>query len=162
LDGDHLDGGGGGFEAFVAGFEAGAIEGLLQGFAGENAEGVGDAGLLLGLADAAGDLVVDGLVVGGFAAEEAAEGDDGVEFFGFGEGASGGGNLPGAGDADDFDVLFCGSAAVEGVERTLEEAVGDDGVPACGDDGEAHVGGAEIAFDGSGLVVERVFGLPEA
>ena len=105
LDGDHLDGGDGGFEALVAGFEAGAVEGLLEGFAGEDAEGVGDAGLLLGLADAAGDFVVDGLVVGGFAAEEAAEGDDGVEFFGFGEGAGGGGNLPGAGDADDFDVV---------------------------------------------------------
>ena len=81
LDGDHFDGGDGGFEAFVAGFEAGAVEGLLEGFAGEDAEGVGDAGLLLGLADAAGDFVVDGFVVGGFAAEEAAEGDDGVEFF---------------------------------------------------------------------------------
>ena len=55
-----------------------------------------------------------------------------------------------------------GSAAVEGVERALEEAVGDDGVPAGGDDGEAHSGGAEVAFDGDGLVVEGVFGLPEA
>ena len=81
MDGDHLDGGDGGFEAFVAGFEAGAVEGLLEGFAGEHTEGVGDAGLLLGLADAAGNLVVDGLIVGGFAAEEAAEGDDGVVFF---------------------------------------------------------------------------------
>jgi hypothetical protein len=141
LDGDHLDGGGGGFEALVAGFEAGAIEGLLQGFAGKDSEGVGDAGLLLGLADAAGDLVVDGFVVGGFAAEEAAEGDDGVELFGLGEGAGGGGDLPCAGDADNFDVLFCGSAAVKSVERALEEAVGDDGVPAGGNDGEAHVGG---------------------
>ena len=68
LDGDHFDGGDGGFEAFVAGFEASAIEGLLEGFAGEDAEGVGDAGLLLGLADAAGYFGVDGFVVGGFAA----------------------------------------------------------------------------------------------
>ena len=104
LDGDHFDGGDGGFEALVACFEAGAVEGLFEGFAGEDAEGVGDAGLLLGLADAAGDFVVDGFVVGGFAAQEAAEGDDGVEVFGFGEGAGGGGDLPGAGDADDLDV----------------------------------------------------------
>jgi len=162
LDGDHLDGGDGGLEALVASFEAGAVEGLLEGLAGEDTEGVGDAGVLLGLTDAAGDFVVDGLVVGGFAAEETAESDDGVEFFRFGEGAGRGGDLPGSGDADDLDVGFGGSAAVEGVERTLEEAVGDDGVPAGGDDGEAHVGGAEVAFDGAGLVVEWVFGLPEA
>jgi hypothetical protein len=79
MDGDHFDGCNGGFEAFIASFEAGAVEGLLESFAGQDAEGVGDAGLLLGLADAASDFGVDGLVVGGFAAEEAAEGDDGVE-----------------------------------------------------------------------------------
>ena len=103
-DGDHLDGGDGRFEALVAGFEAGAIEGLFEGLAGEDTEGVRDAGLLLGLADAAGDFVVDGLVVGGFAAEEAAEGDDGVVLAGVGEGAGGVGDLPSAGDADDLDV----------------------------------------------------------
>ncbi len=162
LDGDHFYGGYGGFEAFVAGFEAGSVEGLFEGFAGEDAEGVGDAGLLLGLADSAGDFVVDGLVVGGFAAEEAAEGDDGVEFFRFGQGAGGGGYLPCSGDADDFYVGFGGSAAVEGVEGALQEAVGDDGVPASGDDGEGHAGGGEVAFDGGGAVVEGVFGLPEA
>ena len=51
---------------------------------------------------------------------------------------------------------------MQGVDGALQEAVGDDGVPAGGDDGEAHVGGAEIAFDGGGLVVEGVLGLPEA
>src|SRR6266702_4231664 len=159
LDGDHLDGGDGGLEAFVSGFEAGAVEGLLEGLAGEDAEGVGGAGLLLGLADAAGDLVVDGLVVGGLAAEEAAEGDDGVELLCFGffhlcEGAGGGGDLPGSGDADDLDVGFGCAAAVEGVEGALQEAVGDDGVPAGGDDGEGHAGGGEVALDGDGFVVE--------
>ncbi len=83
-------------------------------------------------------------------------------FLRFGEGAGGGGDLPGSGDADDLDVVFGCSAAVEGVERALEEAVGDDGVPAGGDDGEAHSDGAEVAFDGNRLAVEGVFGLPEA
>src|SRR5271154_243845 len=72
LDGDHLDGGDGGLVALVAGFEAGAVEGLLKRLTGEDAEGMGYAGLLLRLANAAGDLVVDGFVVGGFAAEETA------------------------------------------------------------------------------------------
>ena len=162
MDGDHFDGGDGCLEALVSGFEASTVEGLFEGFAGEDAEGVGDAGLLLGLSDTSGDFVVDGFVVGSFSAEEAAEGYDGIEFFGLGEGAGGGGNLPGTGDADDFYVGFGGAAAVKGVQRSLQEAIGDDGVPAGGDDGEAHAGGAEVPFDGYRLVMEGVLRLPEA
>ena len=76
---DHLDGRGGGLKALVAGLDAGAVERLLQRFAGEHAKAVGNAGLLLRLADAARDFVVDGLVVRGFAAQQAAESDDGVD-----------------------------------------------------------------------------------
>ena len=97
---------GGGFEAFVTGFEAGTVERLLQCFAGENAEGMGDASLLLRLPDAACDLVVDRFVVGGFTAEETTESDDSVEFFAFSEGASGGRDLPGARDADDLNLIL--------------------------------------------------------
>ena len=79
-----------------------------------------------------------------------------------GEGAGGGGNLPGSGDADDLDVGLGGAAAEQAVEGALEQAIGDDGVPAGGDDGEGHAGGAEVAFDGGGAVVEGVLGLPEA
>jgi hypothetical protein len=104
LDGDHFYGGYGGFEAFVSGFEAGSVEGLLEGLAGEDAEGVGDAGLLLGLAYAAGDLVVDGLVVGGFSAQKAAQGYDGVDMAGSSAGAGSSGNFPCAGDAHDLNV----------------------------------------------------------
>ena len=66
---DHLDGRDGGFKALVAGLDAGAVEGLLQRLAGEHAKAVGNARLLLRLADATGDFVVDGLVVGGLAAQ---------------------------------------------------------------------------------------------
>src|SRR5271169_1713844 len=95
---DHLDGGCAGLKALVSALDAGTVEGLLEGFAGEHAEAVGDAGLLLRLADAARDLVVDGLVVGGFAAQEAAQGDDGVDLALAGDGARGLGNLPRAGN----------------------------------------------------------------
>jgi hypothetical protein len=54
------------------------------------------------------------------------------------------------------------AAAVEGVEGALQEAVSNDGVPASRDDGEAHVGSAEVTFGDSGETVQRVFGLPEA
>ena len=120
LDRDHLDGGDGGFEALVSCLQAGAVESLFERLAGEDAEGVGDAGILLRLADATRDLVVDGLVVGGFATQKTAKGDDRVELLRLGEGAGGGGNLPRAGDADDLDIRLPGSAAVEGVERALQ------------------------------------------
>ena len=74
----HLNGGRGGLKALVAGLDARAVQRLLQSFAGEHAEAVGNAGLLLRLADAAGHFVVDGLVVGGFAAQQAAQRHDRV------------------------------------------------------------------------------------
>jgi hypothetical protein len=147
----HFDSGCCCFESLIAALQAGAVESLLQGFAGEDAEGVGDAGVLLGLADAASDFVVDGFVVSGFSANETAERDDGVEPASLGELAGGGGNLPGAGNAGDLDVVAPGAAAEQCIERALEQAVGDDGVPAGGDDGEAHAFGAEVAFERDGV-----------
>jgi hypothetical protein len=51
---DHFDGGGGGFGAFVAAFAAGAVDGLLDGVAGQDAENHWDAGREGGLGDAVG------------------------------------------------------------------------------------------------------------
>ena len=122
---------------------------------------MGDAGLLLGLADAAGDLVVDGLVVGGLAAEEAAEGDDGVEFFGFGEGAGGGGNLPGAGNADDLDVFAAPlrwRASSEPCRRRSVMTVFQRVVTMA----KRMLAAMRSPSIGDGLVVEGIFGLPEA
>ena len=64
-----------------------------------------DAGFLCGLSDAACYFVDDHVVVGGVPANEAAEADDGVVFFGFGESSSGRGDLESARDADDFYVI---------------------------------------------------------
>src|SRR5271170_5258641 len=149
------------FESLVAGLQASAVESLLQGIAGEDTEGVGDARFLLRLADAAGDLVVDGFVVGRLTAQEAADGDDGVYQFGLGDLAGGGGDLPCAGNAKDVDLVFPDAAAVEAIERAFEQAVGDDGVPAGDDDGELHAPGSEIAGERDGLAAERVEPLPE-
>ena len=67
------------FKSLVAGLDAGAVERLLQRFAGKHAKAVGNAGLLLRLPDAARHFVVDGLVVRRFAAQQAAERDDGID-----------------------------------------------------------------------------------
>ena len=62
---------------------------------------MGNAGFLLRLADAARDFVVDGLVVGGFAAQQTTQRNDGVSAAQRWRVAGGGGNLPRAGNADD-------------------------------------------------------------
>src|SRR5581483_6700126 len=66
-------------ESLVAALEAGAVDGLLERVAGEDAESMGHAGFLGRLADAAGALVGDHVVVRGVAAEQAPKADDGVE-----------------------------------------------------------------------------------
>ncbi len=93
------------FQSLVAHLQSGAVDSLLQVFAGENTEGVRHSGFLRGLADAAGDFVDDDVVVRGVAAQQAAQADDCIVFFGLGKGAGSGRNFERAGDADDFDVV---------------------------------------------------------
>ena len=78
------------------------------------------------------------------------------------QGAGGGGNLPRAGNADDFDIGAVGAAAQQRIESAIEQAVGDDGVPARDNDGEFHAGGGEIAFEGDGLAFHGIGPGPEA
>src|SRR5580698_2037420 len=92
-------------ETLVAHLQTSTVDGLLQRLAGEDAEGVWNAGFLRRLPDATGDFVDDDVVVSSVSAKQAAEADDGIVFTSFGEGASGGGNFKRAGNADDGDVF---------------------------------------------------------
>ena len=148
FEGGEFEGGEGGFVSLVAHFEAGAVDGLLQVFAGEDAEADGDAGGERNLSDAAGDFVDDDIVVGGVSAQEAADGDQGVVLAGFGQHFGGRGKLEGSGDADDFDVGGGGSGAAQSVGGAGEQTLGDEGVEARDDDGELHPGGVELRFAG--------------
>src|SRR3954463_8460556 len=65
----HLDGGEGSFVSFITALQAGAVDGLLERLAGENAVRVRGAGLLRGLSDAARDLGRDVLIVRGVPAD---------------------------------------------------------------------------------------------
>src|SRR5580698_2501438 len=96
-----------------------------------------------------------------FPAQEAADGDDGVDDLRLGDFAGCGGNLPRTGYAEDVDFVLFRAAAVEAVERALEETICNHGVPAGDDDCERHSFGGEIAGDGNGLATERVEPLPE-
>jgi len=95
-----------------------------------HAKAVGNAGLLLRLSKAARYFVVDGFVMGGLAAQQTAEGDDGVHPARICNGASGGWNLPCAGNTDHINVsAFC-AAAQQSVERALKKPLGDHCIPA--------------------------------
>jgi hypothetical protein len=144
---DHFDGGEGGFGALVAHFGAGALDGLLEVFDGENAEddgnraGGGDGG------DALGGFAGDELIVVGAAADDAAEADDGVKAAGGGEAGGDAGDFESAGDADDEGVLVVRAVADEGVEGALEEFFGDEAVEARDDESGADAVGLEVALD---------------
>src|SRR5579864_3768452 len=79
---NHLHRGESGLKAFVTGLQPGAIQCLFQIFACKHAVGVGHTGFLRRLSDSSCDLSGDVLVMVGFAANQAAEGDDGIKLSG--------------------------------------------------------------------------------
>ncbi len=79
-----------------------------------------------------------------------------------GQGARGRGNLPCAGHADYFDVAAHCAAAQQGIQRALQQALGNHRIPARDDNGELHSFGGEIAFNGDWLAPLRIGPGPEA
>lgn len=65
-----------------------------------------DAGFLRRLSDPARDFIDDDIVMGGVAAQEAANADDGVVFVGLSERARSLGNLKAPWDANYVDIFF--------------------------------------------------------
>ena len=78
-----------------------------------------------------------------------------------GHGAGSGRYLPCAGDANHFDVSTQRPAAQQSIERTREQALGNDRVPARHHYGKFHALGREVAFDGHRLAFERIGPGPE-
>lgn len=143
-DADAIDCGASGFDAAVElGVEAAEV-GLVGGI--EEEDLVNDRGFVVeGKAhECVGYCAGDEVSVGGFAAEDDAEGDDGVEFFAVEEGLSDDGDFEGAGGegADDFcrgldglDFVACGFSHW-GDEFVVIDAF-DDGVAVGGFGAEA-------------------------
>src|SRR5579885_3418673 len=161
LERDHLNRRSCRFKTLVAHLQACTVERLFQRLAGKDPKGMRDARFLLGLADASRDFVVNGLIVGGFAAQKNAQRNDGIELAGFGSFARSGWDFPCAGDANDGDVVFLCAAAEKSVQRALQEAVGNHSVPARSDDGKAHSLGRKIAFERCGFSLQRIEPFPE-
>ena len=113
----------------------------------DHGDEVGDAGVL----EAAGDGFGDEVGVGGGAADDDTEGDDGEGLvFGGGEGLDNDGDLEGAGDADDPEFQVRREFG-EGGRGGLDESVGEAGVVAARDDGDAAVAGGRSGGIRGGL-----------
>jgi len=101
---------------------------------------VGHARFLRGLPDAARDFVHDDVVMGGVAAQEATQTNNGIVFLGLGKSTSGRRNLERARNADDFDVVASCATPNQSVEPTSKQSLSDELVEARDDNAEAFAG----------------------
>jgi hypothetical protein len=74
----HFNGGEPSLKSFVAAFKAGAIDGLLESVAGQYAENYGQARIHLSKLQPTRGFGANVIVMGGFAAQDATDGDKGI------------------------------------------------------------------------------------
>src|SRR5712664_1809933 len=113
----HFDGGQACFKTLVAALEAGAVDGLLEGVAGEHAKNNGEAGVHLRELQTARGFRANVIVMRGFASENAANGDERIVAAGSGEFFCCEGKFEGAGYMDDVDVFalsICATQSING------------------------------------------------
>jgi hypothetical protein len=126
---------------------AGAVQGLLEGVGGHEAEAGRNSGREPDGADAAARLPGDVVEVGGVPADDDAEADDHVDRAGRGQLAGGDGDLEAPRHPDDGHVLVGAAVAGEGVERGGEQPRADQVVEAGDHDAAAHAAGVERALE---------------
>src|SRR5215472_17308750 len=139
----QFDGAEAGFKALVAALEACAVDGLLEGVAGEDAEHYRDAGIHLRELQAARGFGADVIVMCGLATEDAADGDEGVVTAGSGKFFRGQRKFERAGYMHDVHILAGRAAALQGIHGALQKTLGDEAVEAADDDAEAQATGGE-------------------
>src|SRR6185437_4522196 len=135
-------------ESLVAHLQPGAINGLLERFAGENSEGMRHSSFLRGLSNTPRDFVDDDVVVRGIAAQKASDADDGVVFSGFRKSAGGGRNFKSAGGAYDVDCIFSDARAHQPIKRALQKPLGDESVESRDNNAKAFPCAVQAAFKG--------------
>ena len=143
----HLDGGHGGLEAFVAGLQPGAVDGLFQVLDGQDAEGNRDAGFERGGGDALGGLGGNVFEVRRLAANDRAEAQHRVILSRLGEMLRGDRDLKRAGNPGDGDRLRTGAGAVQAVERPLQQPFRDEGVEPAHHNGKTQARRGQLALE---------------
>ena len=125
-------------ESLVAHLQPGAINGLLERFAGENSEGMRHSSFLRGLSNTPRDFVDDDVVVSRASPQQTANTNDRVVFAGFGERAGSRGDFKRAGHADNVDVLIFRAGAKQAVVSAAKQTIGDEFIEPRYDDAEAE------------------------
>src|SRR5882762_338350 len=143
----HLDGGETGFKSFVAAFEAGAINGLFESVAGQHTENYRKAGVHLRELQTACGFRANIIVVCGFAAQDAADGDEGIISTGGSKFFRGQRKFESAGNVDDIDVFVFRASATESVDGSRQQTIGNEAVEAAHHDAEAQTDGSQFAIN---------------
>src|SRR5882762_5338005 len=124
----HLDGGEASFKTFVAAFESGAVDGLLERVAGQHTENDGEASVHLRELQTASGFGANIIVMSGFAAQDAADGDEGIISTGGSKFFRCEGQFEGTGDMNNVDVFAFGTCAIESIDRGGQHAIGNEAI----------------------------------
>src|SRR5260370_11040228 len=111
----HFDGGQARFKTLVAALEAGAVDGLFEGVAGQHAKNNGEAGVHLRELQTARGFGANVIVMRGFSAQNAANCDERIVAAGSGEFFCCEGKFEGAGYMDDVDVFARSTRATQSI-----------------------------------------------
>src|SRR6266403_839501 len=145
----HLDGGEASFKTFVATLESSAVDGLLEGVAGQYAENDGEASVHLRELQTAGGFGANIIVMSCFTAQDAANGDERIVSTSGGKFFRGHRKFESAGNVDDIDVFVFRASAAESVDGRRQQTIGNEAVEAAHHDTEAQTGCGQFAVDRS-------------
>lgn len=144
---------------FVAAFEPGAIDGLFEGVAREDAKNHRHAGVELSELDSACSFRSDVIVMGSFAAQDATDANDGIAAACCREFLRGDADLERSGHMDDFELALRCARMPESVEGAGEKAVCDEAVELADHNSNLESFGAEVASHWFGLETRHLFAL---
>src|SRR5690606_17303448 len=143
----HLDRGHGSFGALVAGFPTRTVERLLERVGGEHAEDDRHAAVGRRARDTRRDHAAHHVVVAGRAAHHGTEGHHGVDATTLGHALRDQRDLDRAGHPGDGDVVVIDAHASEGVERSVEQATGDELVETTDHQPDPQAGGRQMPLE---------------
>src|SRR5262245_60329556 len=144
----HLDGRKRRVGALVARFATGAVDGLVERVAGEDAENDRNAGGAAGLRDAASGAAGDVIVMIGVAADDGAQTNDGDVVFRSCQTLGDERDFKGTGNPSDIDRVIGDTVSLKRVYGAGDKIIDDEIVKPRRDDGEAAGGSSQVAFEG--------------
>src|ERR1700687_2294953 len=139
------------FKTLVAALEAGSVDGLLEGVAGQHAKDNGQAGVHLRELQSARGFGTNVIVMGRFAAQNAANGDERIVTAGGGQFFRCERQLKRARDTHYVHISACSAGALEGIDGCSQQTLGNKVVEAAHNNPKAQTGRGQFTADRTGL-----------